>query len=154
MNGDIIIQTLLISRAGQQQYFQFNIPRDVMAVTGIITSVQLIDVAAVSGTGQVGFLQLQVTGKANGCYNSIVKLEPAAALKSDLGLTVYQAGFTRNNALLTNGLAQRGRTKPEIINLPACNCVYGNYRDLLGITLSRNIQYRVAITLWTKRIKL
>ena len=154
MNGDILIQTLLISRAGQQQYFQFNIPRDVIAVTGIITSVQLIDVAAVSGTGQVGFLQLQVTGKANGCYNSIVKLEPATALKTDLGLTVYQAGFTRSNALLTNGLAQRGITKPEIINLPACNNVYGNYKDLLGKTLSRNIQYRVAITLWTKRIKL
>lgn len=154
MNGDILIQTLLISRAGQQQYFQFNIPRDVIAVTGIITSVQLIDVAAVSGTGQVGFLQLQVTGKANGCYNSIVKLEPATALKTDLGLTVYQAGFTHNNALLTNGLAQRGITKPEIINLPACNCVYGNYKDLLGKTLLRNIRYRVAITLWTKRIKL
>jgi hypothetical protein len=154
MNGDILIQTLLISRAGQQQYFQFNIPRDVISVTGIITSVQLIDVAAVSGTGQVGLLQLQVTGKANGCYNSIVKLEPATALKSDLGLTVYQAGFIRNNALLINGLAQRGRTKPEIINLPACNSVYGNYKDLLGKTLAKNIQYRVAITLWTKKIKL
>lgn len=154
MNGDILIQTLLIIRAGQQQYFQFNIPRDVTAITGIITSVQLIDVAVVAGTGQVGFLQLQTTGKANGCYNSIVKLEPATALRSDLGLRVHQAGFTQTNALLTNGLAQRGITKPEILNLPACNSVYGNYKDLLGKALSRNVRYRVAITLWTKRIKL
>ena len=154
MNGDILIQTLLITRAGQQQYFQFNIPRDVTAITGIITSVQLIDVALVAGTGQVGFLQLQTTGKANGCYNSIVKLEPATALRADLGLKVYQAGFTQTNALLTNGLAQRGITKPETINLPACNSVYGNYKDLLGKSLTKNVQYRVAITLWTKRITL
>ena len=154
MNGNILIEKLLITRAGQQQYFQFNIPRDVTAVIGIMTSVQLIDVPVVSGTGQVGFLQLQTTGKANGCYNSIVKLEPAIALKSDLSLTVYQAGFTQTNALLTNGLAQRGVTKPEIINLSATNNVYGNYKDLLGKVLSKNIQYRVAITLWTKTIKL
>ena len=154
MNGDIIIQALLITRAGQQQYFQFNIPRDVTSIVGIITSVQLIDAATVSGTGQVGFLQLQTTGKANGCYNSIVKLEPAAAIKADLGLKVYQAGFTHENALLTNGLAQRGITKPETINLPACNSVYGNYKDLLGKALSKNVQYRVAITLWTKKVRL
>lgn len=154
MNGNILIEKLLITRAGQQQYFQFNIPRDVTAVTGILTSVQLIDVPAISGTGQVGFLQLQTTGKANGCYNSIVKLEPAIALKSDLSLKAYQAGFTQTNALLTNGLAQRGMTKPEIINLSACNNVYGNYKDLLGKQLSKNVQYRVAITLWTKTIRL
>lgn len=154
MNGNILIEKLLITRAGQQQYFQFNIPRDVTAVTGILTSVQLIDVLAVSGTGQVGFLQLQTTGKANGCYNSIVKLEPATALKSDLSLKVYQAGFTQTNALLTNGLAQRGMTKPEIINLAATSNVYGNYKDLLGKVLLKNIQYRVAITLWTKTLKL
>lgn len=154
MIGDIIIQTLLITRAGQQQYFEFNIPRDVVSITGIITSVQLIDAATVAGTGQVGFLQLQTTGKANGCYNSIVKLEPATALKADLGLKVYQAGFTHPNALLTNGLAQRGRSKPETINLPACNSVYGNYKDLLGKSLSKNVQYRIAITMWTKMVKL
>ena len=154
MNGDILIQTFMIIRAGQQQYFQFNIPRDVIAIAGIITSVQLIDVAVVAGTGQVGFLQLQTTGKANGCYNSIVKLEPATALRSDLGLRVHQAGFTQTNTLLMNGLAQRGITKPETLNLPACNSVYGNYKDLLGKALSQNVKYRVSITLWTKRIKL
>lgn len=154
MNGDILIQTLLIHRAGQQQYFQFNIPRDVQTITGIITSVQLIDTAIVLGTGQVGFLQLQTTGIANGCYNSIVKLEPATALMSDLGLTSYQAGFTQKNALITNGLTQRGVTKPETINLPACNSVYGNYKDVLGAALSLNILYRVAITLWTKTKRL
>jgi hypothetical protein len=108
----------------------------------------------VSGTGQVGFLQLQTTGKANGCYNSIVKLEPAVALKSDLSLKAYQAGFTQTNSLLLNGLAQRAITKPEIINLSACNNVYGNYKDLLGKILSKDIQYRIAITLWTKTLRL
>lgn len=154
MTGDIIIQTLLISRAGQQQYFQFNVPRDVQTITGIITSVQLIDAAVISGTGQVGFLQLQTTGIANVCYNSIVKLEPSTALMADLGLTYYQAGFTQKNALITNGLAQRGVTKPETINLPACSNVYGNYKDVLGALLSRNIRYKVAITLWTKTQRL
>jgi hypothetical protein len=154
MNGNILIEKLLVTRASQQQYFQFNIPRDVTTITGILTTVQLIDVPVVSGTGQVGFLQLQSTGKANGCYNSIVKLEPAIALKSDLSLKAYQAGFTQTNALLLNGLAQRGITKPEIINLSACNNVYGNYKDLLGKILSKDIQYRVAITLWTKTIRL
>jgi hypothetical protein len=145
---------MLITLAGQQQYFQVNIPRDVTAITGIIASVQLIDAPVVSGTGQVGMLQLQATGTANGCYNSIVKLEPVVALKGDLGLKVYQAGFTKDNALLTNGLAQRGQSAPETILLPPCNSFYGNYRDLLGKVLKRNVQYRVSVTLWTTKRKL
>lgn len=151
MSSNILIQTLLIERAGEQQYFQVNIPRDVQAINGIITGVQLIDVPVVSGTGQMGLLQLQATGRANGSYNSIVKLEPAAALKSDLGLTVYQAGFTVPNALITNGLAHRGRSSHELIHLPFTNCLYGNYKDLLGKSLSSDIRYRVSIILWTKK---
>jgi hypothetical protein len=154
MRGDILVHTLIINRAGEQQYFQLNIPRDVTAITGIITSVQLIDVPQVSGTGQVGLLQLQATGKPNGCYNSIVRLEPAAALKADLGLQAYQAGFSQTNALLTNGLAQRGLTSPETFQLPSCNSFYGNYRDLLGKGLRKNVSYRVSITLYTQRKKL
>ncbi|MBO9565547.1 MAG: hypothetical protein J7621_22410 [Niastella sp.] len=154
MNGNILVHTLVISRAGEQQYFQLNIPRDVTAITGIITSVQLVDVPQVGGTGQVGMLQLQATGKPNGCYNSIVKLEPAVALKTDLGLTTYQAGFTQTNALITNGIAQRGLTSPETFQLPSCNSFYGNYRDLLGKGLQQDVRYRVNITLYTQRKKL
>ena len=154
MSGDIIIHTILIHRAGEQQYFQLNIPRDVTQINGIMTGVRLIDVPPVTGTGQVGMLQLQATGRANGCYNSIVKLEPVQALKADLSLTVYQAGFTRPNALLTNGLAQRGRSSPETILLPPCNCFYGNYKDLLGKGLTKDVNYRVSITLWTTKKKL
>lgn len=154
MSGDIIVHILSIRRAGEQQYFQVNIPRDVTQIKGIITGVQLIDVPAVSGTGQGGMLQLQATGPANGCYNSIVKLEPVAALKGDLGLTAYQAGFSKPNALLTNGLAQRGLNSPETILLPPCNCFYGNYKDLLGKGLAKDVSYRVSITLWTTKRKL
>ena len=154
MNGDILIHPLVITRAAEQQYFQLNIPRDVTAITGILTSVQLVDVPTVSGTGQVGLLQLQATGKPNGCYNSVVKLEPAVALKGDLGMTVYQAGFSQTNALMTNGLAQRGLTSPETIQLPPCNSFYGNYRDLLGKILKRDVLYRVSISLWIQRRKL
>jgi hypothetical protein len=75
-------------------------------------------------------------------------------LKADLGLTAYQAGFTRPNALLTNGLAQRGLSSPEMILLPPCNCFYANYKDLLGRALAQDVQYRVSITLWTTKRKL
>lgn len=154
MNGEIIVHTLIISRAGEHQYFEINIPRDVVQISGITTGVQLIDVPQVSGTGQTGMLQLQATGRVNGFYNSIVKLEPVAALKADLGLKVYQAGFTVSNALLINGLAQRGLNSPENIHLPHCNCFYGNYVDLLGKGLNKDVSYRINITLWTKKRKL
>jgi hypothetical protein len=154
MSGHILVHTILIQRAGEQQYFSINVPRDITAIQGILTGVQLVDVPPVTGTGQIGMLQLQATGKANGSYNSIVKLEPAQALKSDLNLTTYQAGFSQPNALLTNGLAQRGRNSPEIITLPACNCFYGNYKDLLGSQLGRDVTYRINITLWTTKRKL
>lgn len=154
MNGDIVIQNLLITRKGQHEYFQLNIARDVTAITGIASSVQLQEVVPVNGTGQTGMLQLQATGTANGCYNSIVKLEAAAALKGDLGLSVYQAGFTQDNALLTNGLAMRGKSSAETIHLLPCNSFYGNYRDLLGARLGRDVQYRVSITLFTTKRKL
>lgn len=150
MIQDIIVHPLLITKAGEQQYFQLNIPRDVIAITGVTNSIQLIQQATVSGTGQVGFLQLQATGRANGCYNSIVRLEPVNALKTDLSLSTYQAGFLHTDLIQRNGIAQRGKNSPENIHLPACNSFYGNYRDLLGEMLSKDISYRLSITLWTQ----
>lgn len=154
MSSDILIHRVEIHRAGEQLFFQLNVPRDVTQIIGIITGVQLMDAPLVSGTGQVGFLQLQATGRASGCYNSIVKLEPVAALKTDLGLKAYQAGFTKPNALLLNGLSQRGLSSPETIFLPPCNCFYGNYKDLLGQALGQNVNYRISITFWTTKQKL
>ena len=154
MNGDILIHTIAVRRAGEQLYFQLNIPRDVIQIAGIATGVKLVAAPLVSGTGQVGFLQLQATGKSGNCYNSIVRLEPVAALKTDLGVKVYQAGFVQPNALLVNGLSQRGLSSPETILLPPCNCFYGNYRDLLGQNLAQDIHYQVSITLWTTKRKL
>lgn len=154
MNRQILVHTILIDRAGQQQYFAINVPRDVTAIVGIQTGVQLIDVPVMSGTGQTGMLQLQATGRANGSYNSIVRLEPAQALKADLNLSAYQAGFSQANALLTSGLAQRGHSSPELIRLPACNSLYGNYKDVLGSRLGRDLHYRISITLWTTKQKL
>lgn len=154
MSGDILIHTLTVRRAGEQLFFQLNIPRDVTQITGILAGIQLTDAPLVSGTGQVGLLQLQATGRAGSCYNSIVKLEPVAALKTDLGLKMYQAGFPQHNTLLLNGLSQRGLTSPETIALPPCNCFYGSYTDLLGQQLAQNIRYRVSITFWTNKRKL
>ncbi len=154
MSGDILIHILTIRRAGEQLFFQLNIPRDVTRIAGIATSIQLVTAPLVSGTGQVGFLQLQATGIASNCYNSIVRLEPVAALKTDLGLKAYQAGFTQPNALLLNGLSQRGLSSPATILLPPCNCFYGNYKDLLGQDLALDIHYQVSITLWTAKRKL
>lgn len=151
MNGEIIIHNIEVTRRAQHDYFQLNIARDVTAIVGICGSVQLIDAVQISGTGQIGMLQLQATGTANGCYNSIVKLEPATALKGDLGLTALQAGFTQDNALLTNGLAMRGQASAESIHLLPCNSFYGNYRDLLGKTLGKDVRYRVSVTLFTTR---
>ena len=36
MSGDILIHILWIHRAGEQQYFQLNIPRDVIQIHGKI----------------------------------------------------------------------------------------------------------------------
>jgi hypothetical protein len=83
MTQEIIVHPLLITKAGEQQYFQVNIPRDVISIVGITNSIQLMQKATISGTGQVGFLQLQATGKANGCYNSIVRLEPVYSGQSE-----------------------------------------------------------------------
>lgn len=149
MKGNILIHKLLIQRAGEHRYFQVDIPADVLHITGIQTGVQLIDIVPVMGTGQVGSLQLQTTGSINECYNSNVKADPVDALKSDLGLTVYQAGFVQENRLMTNGIAQRSKAGTELIHLPSCACLYGNYRDLIGKALQRDVQYRVNITFLT-----
>lgn len=148
MREEIIVHTLLITRAGEHQYFQLDIPRDVIAITGVTSSVQLMQDVKATGTGQVGFLQFQATGKANGCYNTICKFESSQALKSDLSLTTYQAGFTKPTLLQKNGIAKRGMNSPETIFLPSCNCFYANYKDVLGETLAKDIAYRISITLW------
>jgi hypothetical protein len=83
---------------------------------------------------------------------SLVRIiqEPIEALKTDLSLSSYQAGFLHLDLIQKNGIAQRGMNSPEAIHLPSCNCFYGNYKDLLGRLLSQDISYRLSITLWTQ----
>lgn len=154
MTGDIIVQPILITRKGQHEFFQLNMARDVTAITGISNSVQLLDNVQANNTAQTGILQLQATGAANNCYTRVILLEPAEALKYDLDFSVYQAGFIYEDALTKDGLAMRGKHGPEKISLQPCNCFYGSYRDLLGLSLNKDVRYKVSILLFTTRRQL
>lgn len=150
MQQDILIHTINVHRQGEKQYFQIRIPNDAPAITGIATGIQLIATSTdIPATGQMGVLQLQTTGQYNHCYNSIVRLSPAAARKLDLGFTDFQAGYPHPSMLLQDGLAQRSHDGPEAILLPGRHIFYGNYTDYIGRRLAMNIIYTVVLTFWT-----
>jgi len=147
----VICSNVLIRKAGQRVCFQIKIPRDVIRIKGIETSIRSRYCRAFMPwlrdfTG--GLLTLQTPDSTNMCYSSYVEVEQSILLPTDLGYKYFTAGFLYGSELTWNSVPQSATKEPDTLDIAAPAILYGVYTDKWGVSLNRNLTYRLSIHLW------
>lgn len=150
----VLCHHILIQKRGQRVCFQIIVPRDVVRIVGIETSIRSRYCRAFMPWQRdftAGLLTLQSAGSADVCYSSYVMVEQKTRLPTDLGNTGYgyfNAGFYDWTGLAVDGIAQSGYREPDILNIAAPRLLSGTYSDQWGPALARNLTYRLSVHLW------
>ena len=147
----VICSNVLIRKAGQRVYFQIKIPRDVIRIKGIETSIRSRYCRAFTPWRRdftAGLLTLQAPDSTAICYSSYVEVEQSILLPTDLGYTTFTAGFKYGWETTWNTVAQSAAKEPDILDMPAPAFLNGMYVDQWGATMNKNLTYRLSIHLW------
>jgi len=147
----VICSNVLVRKQGQRVCFQIKLPRDVLRVNGIETCIRsrycrafmpwLRDFTA-------GLLTLQSPDSSDICYSSYVQVEQSVALPTDLGYKFITAGFLYGWETDWNAVAQSASKEPDLLDIAAPRILNGVYTDIWGVTMNRNLTYRLSIHLW------
>lgn len=147
----VICSNVLIRKKGQRVCFQIKLPRDAVRIKGIETSIRSRYCRAFMPwrwdfTG--GSLTLQSPESQGICYSSYVMVEQSTLLPTDLGYRAFDAGFIPWQFVSTDTVPQSRSKEPDILDMPAPSVLTGVYMDKWGITMARNLSYRLSIHVW------
>ncbi|QHS60828.1 hypothetical protein [Chitinophaga agri] len=95
-----------------------------------------------------GLLTLKSPDATDMCYSSYVMVEQSTLLPTDLGYRFFEAGFIPWSFIGTGTIPQSASKEPDILDIAAPSVLSGVYTDNWGITMARNLSYRVSIHLW------
>lgn len=149
MTSDIVVTKINISRSGELNFFQVNIPKDVVGITGIQTGILGINVpgAKFSSKNHVGTIKLQTETPANMCYCGEVYFGSGALENTLTGFDTANRDMVK---LFTFPFASGSSSDVETTMIRDTYTLYGCYEDLLGKQLGRNVSYTIGLYLWTK----
>jgi hypothetical protein len=136
---------------GQRISFQLTLPRDAVRLIGIETSVRFLYCTAFMPNMRdftAGLLTFRADGSFNTCYSSYVKVEQKILLPTDLNFWYPQAGFMDWTPISMDTVAQSRYQEPEAFDIAAPRFLNGTYVDQWGVTIGRNLTYRLSIHLW------
>lgn len=149
--SSVIVTNLLVRKKGQRVCFQIKLPPDAIRIVGIETCIRsrycrpfmpwMRDFTA-------GLLTLRAPAATDICYSSHVMVEQSTLLPSDLGYREFRAGIWNYSEMSVNTVAQSAAKEPDILNIVAPNVLNGYFLDNWGVTLDRNLTYRLSIHLW------
>lgn len=149
--SSVVITNILIRRQGQRACFQIKLPRDAIRIVGIETSIRSRYCRAFMPWMRdftAGLLTLQAPSTTDVCYSSYVMVEQSTLLPTDLGYREFRAGLWSWSEMAVNTIAQSTAKEPDIIDIVAPNVLNGYFIDKWGITLDKNLTYRLSIHLW------
>jgi len=147
----VLCSNVAVRKRGERVAFQIAVPRDVIRIVGIETSIRsryCRSVLAWRREHTAGLLTLEATGILGNCYSSYVKVDQNFQLQQDLMYKQYQAGFRYGDELLSNTAAMGAHREPDNLDIPAPRVLLGSYTDHWGDQMARNMAYRLSIHLW------
>lgn len=147
MVTSVIALKVAISRQGQQNYFQVNVPKDTARIIGIETGITGLDGVTppeITGRQLAGQIRLQAENAANICYSAPVYLGISDLDKQLLGFDPLYTGWQQN---LHIGCIDK---VPDPVTIQNSYMLYGNYTDAFGKKLNRDLRYTVGLYLWTE----
>jgi hypothetical protein len=154
MGQSIIAVKIPISQKGEQHFFQVNIPKDKIRITGVQTGMSNLQYrdsltgGLLNNKDCVGSIKLQSERAANLCYCTDVRLElgyQRATLTSAVSPLNYSNAF--NNWMESPFVGGAIRQQENML-LKNCFTLYGCFTDELGVLVNRNLSYTIGLYLW------
>lgn len=149
MQGNIIAVNIPVSRKGEMNFFQVNIPNDVARITGIIAEINGFNVAPdLTKRTLAGTLKLQSEQSLNICYSCQLFIGTNPIEDVIKGFTYAGGDIADLYPSPYSGSTFRGFQPVRIAN---SYIISGCFEDNIGRSLNQDITYNVNLHLWTER---
>lgn len=148
MQGNIIAVNIPISRKGELNFFQVNIPDDVKCITGIVAEITGFSVAPdLSKRSLAGTLKLQSEQNSNICYSCQLFIGSNSVEDVIKGFTYAGGDIADLYPSPYSGSTFRGI---QPVRIPNSYIVFGCFEDNIGRQLNQDVAYNVGLHLWTE----
>lgn len=171
MREEVIIQSITISRRGEQHYFQMKLPRNTHKIIGVETGLYILSASvylfgtmhgemnALFRNNLIGRLQLKANGKPDIFYSKEIFERDYNIGAGEIKQFINAAPPMRRLAQDPDGNSFSDftqwthGTKREEDPLNICNCtvINGQFRDAIGDYFGMDLQYKVMLYLWIER---
>ena len=146
MQGNIIAVNVAISRKGELNFFQVNIPDDVKGITGIVAEINGFSAAPdLSKRTLAGTLKLQAEQSSGICYSCQLFTGRNGIEDVIKGFTYAGGNITDLYPSVYSGSTFRG-IQPVRIN--GSYVVFGCFEDNIGRQMNQDIAYNVALHMY------
>lgn len=165
----VIIQTINISKRGQQNFFQVKLPRDVHKIIGIETGLNVLNVQGyfipaqelsklVRRNNLMGVVQLRANTKPDVFYSKEI-------FERDMNIGAGEIKIIPSPVMMERKVDQPDGnsfdyfthwthgTKREEDPLDVCGCsvINGQYKDAVGEYFQTDVNYKVVLYIWIER---
>lgn len=170
MREQVIIQTISISKRGQQTFFQTKLPRDTHRIIGIETGLYMLNVPGYFIPAQelsmlirrnymMGVVQLRANGKPDMFYSKEiyerdinigtgeVKLFPSPVVVMEKKADVPDGNSFDYFTHWTHG----AKREEDPLDVCGCTIINGQYKDAIGENFQTDVNYKVMLYIWIER---
>ncbi len=170
MKEEVIIQTISISKRGQQNFFQVKLPRDTHKIIGVETGLYVLNVPGYFIPAQelsmlirrnymMGVVQLQANGKPDVFYSKEiferdinigageVKVFPPPVVIMERKADAPDGNNFDYFTLWTHGT----KREEDPLNICGCTVINGQYKDAIGEYFQTDVNYKIMLYIWIER---
>jgi hypothetical protein len=146
MQGNIIAVSIPVSRKGELNFFQVNIPDDVKGITGIVAEINGFSIAPdLSKRILAGTLKLQAEQSAGICYNCQLFTGRNSIEDVIKGFTYAGGNVTDLYPSVYSGSTFRGI---QPVQISGSYVVFGCFEDNIGNQMDQDVAYNVVLHLY------
>jgi len=146
----ILVSQVIVSKQGQQLFFEVTIPADTTSIIGIETSVTALQGVSDTGANRMaGNLKLQAENAANLCYSTEVIIGNSPMENTVPGFPALANPVL--TTLWTSPWSGGSYREPETLLVKDCCILYGSYTDEIGVSMGMDITYTVNLYTWIER---
>lgn len=169
MIEQVIIQTISISKRGQQTFFQVKLPRDTHKIIGIEAGLYMLNVPGyfipvqelsklVRRNHLMGVVQLRANTKIDVFYSKDVFERDINIGADEMKIIPSQVVMERkgeqpdgNSFDYFTHWTHGSKREEDPLNVCGCTVINGQYKDAIGEYFQTDVNYKVMLYIWIER---
>lgn len=169
MREQVIIQTISISKRGQQTFFQTKLPRDTHRIIGIETGLYVLNVTdnfipaqelakLVRRNNLMGVVQLRANTRPDMFYSKDVFERDINIGADEMKIIPSQVIMERkgeqpdgNSFDYFTHWTHGAKREEDPLDVCGCTIINGQYKDAIGEIFQTDVNYKVMLYIWIER---